>query len=50
MIHVRQSTISQIETGERTPSLPMLIRIAAALGVTVNDLISEEALSEAVNA
>lgn len=36
-----QSYISQIESGARTPSLPMLARIAHALGVPIRDLIDE---------
>ena len=47
-VQVQQSTISMIETGERTPSLPMMIRLATALGVTVNDLL--EVKDEAVDA
>lgn len=47
-VQVQQSTISMIETGERTPSLPMMIRLATALGVTVNDLL--EVTDEAVDA
>lgn len=32
------STLSEIEGGTRSPSLPLLRRIAAALGCTVRDL------------
>lgn len=40
-IGVTQSYISQIESGGRTPSLPMLARIAHALHVPIRDLIDE---------
>lgn len=33
-----QSTISGIETGEKQPSVDMLLRLAAALGCSLDDL------------
>ena len=36
---LKQVTISAIEKGERTPSLRAIIRLAKALGCTVNDLL-----------
>ena len=40
-----QSTIAGIESGRRQPSPPLLIRIAAALGVTPAALLLPEAAS-----
>ena len=37
-----QSAISQYEIGETNPSLEMLVKIAAALEVSVDDLIIKE--------
>lgn len=39
---VSQGSISMYENGERTPSLQVLVRIAAALNCTVDDLIEKE--------
>lgn len=39
---VSQHHISMIETGTRAPSLEILVRIANALGITVDDLLQEE--------
>ena len=38
-LDVKQSTVSQWETGARNPSLPMLLRIAEILNCSVNDLV-----------
>ena len=40
-----QSTISQIEAGDRNPSYKMLLRLASALNVTVGYLLGEERIS-----
>lgn len=40
-LNVQQSTISMIETGERNPSADLLLRMASALGVTVDELIGK---------
>ncbi|MDH7577144.1 MAG: helix-turn-helix transcriptional regulator [Bacillota bacterium] len=37
-----QSTIHYIETGYKSPTLKVLRKLAAALGVTVSELIGEE--------
>ena len=37
--HCSQQFIQMVETGKRTPSLYVAKRIAAALGVTVDELI-----------
>ena len=39
-LNIRQSTISNIETGIRAPSLRLLCKLAEALGVTVDELIN----------
>jgi transcriptional regulator with XRE-family HTH domain len=39
-IGVRQSTISEIERGNRTPSLPVANRLAEKLGVSLDALIN----------
>lgn len=39
---VTQGAISMIEKGIRTPSLDVIIKIAGALGCTVDDLIGKE--------
>ena len=36
-----QVTISRIEKGERSPTLRSLVKIAAALGVTLSELLKE---------
>lgn len=41
-VNVQQSAISLIERQERNPSLPLLVRLANVLGVTIDDLISED--------
>lgn len=41
MADVTQSTISMIENGDRTPSLAVITRLAAALRCTVDDLIEK---------
>ncbi len=42
-LSVQQSTISQIETGERNPSVNLLLRMADVLGVTVDELVNQKA-------
>lgn len=39
---ITQGAISMIENGDRTPSLPVMVRIAAALNCTVDDLLATE--------
>ncbi len=41
-VDVDRSNISKIETGESSGSLPLLFRIADALGVTVAELLGDE--------
>ena len=41
-LHFAQNTISNYENGKRTPRVDRLVRIAALLGVTVNDLTGSE--------
>ena len=41
-MNIQQSMISMIERQERNPSLPLLVKLANVLEVTINDLISEE--------
>ena len=43
MLNVQQSMISMIENEERNPSVDVLLKLAAALGVTVDELIGKEA-------
>ena len=40
-LNVQQSTISMIENEERNPSVDVLLKLAAALGVTVDELIGK---------
>ena len=42
MIGVNQGCISMYENGQRSPRLEIAAKIAAALGVTVDDLIGEK--------
>ncbi|WP_051331005.1 helix-turn-helix domain-containing protein [Aneurinibacillus terranovensis] len=39
---IAQAYLSEIETGKTIPSIPVLKRIAQALGVTVAELLDEE--------
>lgn len=41
-LNVQQSMISMIENEERNPSVNVLLKLAAALGVTVDELIGEK--------
>lgn len=41
---VSRSTISEWKTGEHTPNLENLKKIAISLNVTLDDLVKEEAL------
>lgn len=41
MLNVQQSMISMIENEERNPSVDVLLKLAAALGVTVDELIGK---------
>ena len=38
-VNEQQSAISLIERQERNPSLPLLVRLANVLGVTIDDLV-----------
>jgi len=38
---LRQATISQIETGRRTPALSTVFKLASALGVSAGELLQE---------
>lgn len=38
---VSQTYISELEAGKKQPTVPIVRRLAAALGVTVGDLIGE---------
>jgi transcriptional regulator with XRE-family HTH domain len=42
MAGVTQGAISMIERGERTPSLDVIMKIAVALGCTIDELIRKE--------
>ena len=44
---VTQGAISMIELGKRVPSLDVIVKIAFALGCTVDDLLDGEMLKEA---
>lgn len=41
-INISQSMLCQIERGTKTPSLPLSVEIASALGCTINDIIKEK--------
>ena len=43
MVDVKQSTISDYETGRATPTIDKLIKIASILDCTVDDLVQDEA-------
>jgi transcriptional regulator with XRE-family HTH domain len=49
-IGVRQSTISEIERGNRTPSLPVANRLAEKLGVSLDALINGSVAQEPAHA
>lgn len=40
-VHVDQSMICQIERGTKSPTLPLAVEIAAAMGCSLNDLVAE---------
>ena len=40
--NVRQSTISQIETGRRNPSVRVIAQLADALGMKIDELVKKE--------
>ena len=46
-VNTDRSNISKIETGESPGSMPLFFRIAAALGVTVGELLDEAADEQA---
>ena len=43
-LNVQQSMISMIENEERNPSVDVLLKLAAALGVTVDELINKKVI------
>lgn len=43
ILMVEQNTVSQWETGERTPRAAMLIKLADILGCTLDELLREDA-------
>ena len=45
-VRTSQSTISQIEAGDRNPSYRMLVKLAAALGVTVGYVLGEDPVGD----
>ena len=45
-VRTSQSTISQIEAGDRNPSYRMLVKLAAALGVTVGYVLGEDTVGD----
>ena len=45
-VRTSQSTISQIEAGDRNPSYRMLVKLASALGVTVGYVLGEDAVGD----
>ena len=42
MVGVSQGAISMIENGERTPSLPVMAKIANALNCTIDDIYKSD--------
>lgn len=40
--HISKSYLQRIEAGEATPSLEVMVRIARALGVPLNELYQED--------
>lgn len=42
IVGLTQSAVSMIESGERQPSLIIMLRIAAALGCSVEELTTEK--------
>lgn len=46
VVGLTQSAISMIESGERQPSLAIMLRIASALGCTVEDLTASTAAEQ----
>lgn len=42
IVGISQSALSMYETGQRKPSIDIAVRIAQALGCTVDDLIQEK--------
>ncbi len=46
LVGTSQSTISQIEAGERNPSYDMLRRLATALSVTIGYVLGETEISD----
>lgn len=40
-VGVQNSTISQYESGKRSPNIKMLTKLAKALGCTVNKLVED---------
>lgn len=42
IVGLTQSAVSMIESGERQPSLIIMLRIAAALGCSVEELTAEK--------
>ena len=45
LVGTSQSTISQIEAGDRNPSYKMLLKLASALNVTVGYVLGEDQIS-----
>ena len=43
IVGLTQGAVSMIENGERQPSLAIMLRIASALGCTVEDLTADSA-------
>lgn len=39
---ISQGTLSRIESGERTPSIDLMLRVCRALDITPNDLLLPE--------
>lgn len=46
MVGVRQAMISHIEKGLKRPSFPLAVRLASALSVSVEDLVSRDSADE----
>ena len=49
MLHMRPASISRYVTGQRTPDLDLLVEIAKALNVTVNDLLGAVTTTPEIN-
>lgn len=49
LVGLSEQAIGQYERGDRNPSIEILNKIAAALGVSVNELIKDDTIESSVN-